>query len=114
MNSKAPAVGSRPARHDAAGAAAGADDRREAPYPRPAYAWFVVAVLALASVISYIDRQVVAVVADAMKVDLGIGDAQIGLLYGVFAIFYAVAGLPLAFVADRKSRKHLIAAGIFF
>ncbi|MFW6092878.1 MAG: spinster family MFS transporter [Pseudomonadota bacterium] len=83
------------------------------PYPRPAYAWFVVAVLALASAVSYVDRQVVAIVADSMKADLGVGDAQIGLLYGVFAVFYAVAALPLALLADRRSRKHIIAAGIF-
>jgi MFS family permease len=83
-----------------------------APYPRPAYAWFVVAVLAVASAISYVDRQVVAIVADSMKADLGVGDAQIGLLYGIFAVFYAIAALPLAFLADRRSRKHIITAGI--
>ncbi|MCC5887040.1 MAG: MFS transporter [Gammaproteobacteria bacterium] len=83
-------------------------------YPHPAYAWFVVSILVLASIISYIDRQVVAIVADEMKADLGLGDAQIGLLYGIFAVFYAIAGLPLAYLADRKSRKHIIAAGVFF
>jgi len=84
------------------------------PYPHPAYAWLVVSILVLASIVSYIDRQVVAIVADSMKEDLGINDAQIGLLYGIFAVFYAVAGLPLAYLADRKSRKHIIAAGVFF
>lgn len=83
-------------------------------YPHPAYAWFVVSILVLASIVSYIDRQVVAIVADAMKEDLGIGDAQVGLLYGIFAVFYAIAGLPIAYLADRKSRKHIIAAGVFF
>jgi len=87
---------------------------RHGAYPRPAYAWFVVALLVLASIISYIDRQVVAIVADQMKADLGIGDAQIGLLYGIFAVFYAIAGLPIAYLADRKSRKYIIAAGVFF
>jgi MFS family permease len=90
-----------------------AADGISTPYPHPAYAWAVVALLAFASAISYIDRQVVAIVADAMKADLGIDDAQIGLLYGIFAVFYAVAALPLAYLADRASRKHLIAAGIF-
>ncbi|MEN3975600.1 MFS transporter [Emcibacter sp. SYSU 3D8] len=86
----------------------------KAPYPRPILAWLVVGVLILAALIAYIDRQVVAIVVDQMKVDLGVGDAQIGWLYGVFAIFYAIAGLPIAWMSDRKSRKHIIAIGIFF
>ena len=63
---------------------------------------------------AYIDRQVVAIVVDPMKADLGVNDAQIGWLYGVFAVFYAIAALPIAWLADRKSRKFIIAAGIFF
>jgi MFS family permease len=86
----------------------------EAPYPSAIYGWFVVSVLILASILSFVDRQIVAIVADSMKTDLGVGDAQIGLLYGIFAVFYAIAGLPLAWMADRYSRKHIIAAGIFF
>ena len=49
-----------------------------------------------------------------MKADLGVNDAQIGWLYGVFAVFYAIAALPIAWLADRRSRKFIIAAGIFF
>ncbi len=86
----------------------------EAPYPRPLYAWLVIAVLVFAALIAFIDRQVVAIVVDPMKRDLGVGDAQIGWLYGIFAVFYAVAALPIAWLADNKSRKHIIAAGIFF
>lgn len=84
-----------------------------APYPHPVYAWSVLAVLVLAAVVSFIDRQVVAIVVDPMKQDLGVGDAQIGWLYGVFALFYALAALPLAWLADHGSRKHIIAAGVF-
>jgi MFS family permease len=84
------------------------------PYPSPLYAWIVVGVLIIAALIAYIDRQVVAIVVDDMKVDMGVGDAQIGWLYGVFAIFYAIAGLPIAYMSDKKSRKHIIAIGIFF
>ena len=83
------------------------------PYPDRKYAWFVVFVLVLASLIAFIDRQVVAIVVEPMKEDLGVGDTQIGWLYGVFAVFYAFAALPIATLADRKSRKHVIAIGIF-
>jgi MFS family permease len=48
-----------------------------------------------------------------MKEDLGVGDTEIGWLYGVFALFYAVAAVPIATMADLKSRKHIIAIGIF-
>jgi len=86
----------------------------QAAYPKPLLAWAVVGVLIIAALIAYIDRQVVAIVVDQMKADLNVGDAQIAWLYGVFAVFYAIAGLPIAWMSDRKSRKHIIAIGIFF
>ncbi len=48
-----------------------------------------------------------------MKTDLAVGDAEIGWLYGVFAVFYAIAALPIAWFADHRSRTHLVAAGMF-
>jgi MFS family permease len=80
---------------------------------RPLYAWLVVAVLVVASLVAYIDRQVVAIVVGPMKVDLHASDSEIGWLYGIFAVFYAVAGVPIALLADRYTRTRLIAAGIF-
>jgi MFS family permease len=88
--------------------------RVDDPFPKPVYAWLVVGALVIAALIAFVDRQVVAIVVDPMKADLGIGDTEIGWLYGVFAIFYAVAALPIAWLADNKSRKHIIAVGIFF
>ncbi|MCR9279871.1 MAG: MFS transporter [Pseudomonadaceae bacterium] len=84
-----------------------------APYPNRKYAWFVVFVLIICSLIAFIDRQIVAIVVEPMKADLGVGDVEIGWLYGVFALFYAIAALPIAALADTKSRKHIIAIGIF-
>lgn len=86
----------------------------EGAFPRAGYAWLVMAMLVVAALVSFVDRQVVAIVVDPMKADLGVSDSEIGWLYGIFAVFYALAGLPIAFLADRKSRKHIIAAGIFF
>ena len=48
-----------------------------------------------------------------MKDDLGVGDTEIGWLYGIFALFYAAAAIPIASLADKKSRKHIITFGIF-
>ena len=83
------------------------------PYPKPIVAWLVVGMLIVAAIFSFIDRQIVAIVVDDMKADLGVGDAQIGWLYGIFAVFYALAGFPIAWLSDHKSRKHIIAIGIF-
>ena len=86
---------------------------RDLPYPNPRYAWWVVIMLLFAALVAYIDRQIVAIVVDQMKVDLNVGDTEIGWLYGVFAIFYAIAGIPIAWASDNFSRKHIIAAGVF-
>jgi MFS family permease len=80
--------------------------------PSTAYAWFMVGVLVFASVVSYIDRQVVAIVVAPMKAYLHVSDSQIGWLYGIFAVFYAVAGVPIAWLADRSSRTKLIGVGV--
>ncbi len=80
----------------------------------PLKAWAVLVLLMVASIVSFVDRQVVAIVVEPMKVDLAISDTEVGWLYGVFAVFYAVAAWPIAYLADSRSRKHIIAAGIFF
>ena len=82
-------------------------------YPKPAYAWFALALLVVGSLVAFVDRQVVAIVVEPMKADLGATDTQIGWLYGVFALFYALAALPIAGIADKRSRTNLIAVGIF-
>lgn len=73
----------------------------------------MLALLLIGSLVAFVDRQVVAIVVGPMSRDLGIGDAQIGWLYGIFALFYAIAGVPIAWLADRYSRKWLIAVGVF-
>ena len=77
-------------------------------------AWITLGVLMVASIVGFVDRQVVAIVVEPMKADLAISDGQIGWLYGVFAVFYALAALPIAVFADRRSRTKIIAVGIFF
>lgn len=84
------------------------------PYPHPALAWGIVALLVVASLVSFVDRQVVAIVVEPMKQDLGLNDSQIGWLYGIFALFYATAALPIAWLADNRNRTYLISAGIGF
>jgi MFS family permease len=75
--------------------------------------WCVVAALSFASVISYIDRQIINLLVEPIKADLGLSDVQISLLQGFsFALLYAVLAIPLAWLADRGNRKWVILAGM--
>jgi MFS family permease len=77
------------------------------------YAWYVVGVLMLAYISSFIDRQVLTLLVKPLKRDFGITDTQVGLLIGFsFAIFYTLLGIPIGRLADRKSRKSIILWGI--
>jgi len=79
------------------------------------YAHYVLMVLVIVYVFNFIDRQILSILAESIKADLGVSDAQIGFLYGtVFAVFYAVFGIPLARFADVWVRHSLISAGLFF
>ena len=66
-------------------------------------------------VFNFIDRQIISILAEEIKADLGISDAEIGFLYGTaFAVFYAVFGIPLGKLADVWTRKSLISIGLAF
>src|SRR5262249_51699549 len=76
---------------------------------------YTLAVLILAFACSYADRGVVNVMAPAIRASLGLSLVQVSLLQGAaFALFFAVAGIPLGWVADRSNRRNLIAIGIAF
>jgi MFS family permease len=82
-------------------------------YPRRSYAWTVVAILIATAVLSYTDRQVLSLLVDPIRGELGISDTQISLLLGTaFAVIYGIAGIPLGYFADRTSRRNLIIAGV--
>jgi MFS family permease len=80
---------------------------------KAAYAWFVVAVLALANCVSFIDRLILSLLVQPIKAELGISDTAFSLLAGAaFAIFYCGMGLIIARWADRYSRKWIITSGV--
>ena len=85
----------------------------EADYPPRPYAWIVVAVLFATAVLSYTDRQVLSLLVDPIRSDLGISDMQMSLLMGTaFALVYGTAGIALGYLADCTSRRNLILAGV--
>lgn len=76
----------------------------------PAY---VLTVLTLASFFNYMDRSVIAILVEPIKHELQLSDTQMGLIAGfAFAMFYAVLGLPLARIADRRSRVTLVSVSL--
>jgi len=82
-------------------------------YPPPWRAWGVVLILTATAILSYTDRQVLSLLVDPLRADLHISDTQVSLLLGTaFALVYGVAGVPLGWLADRVSRRGLIAAGV--
>ena len=79
-----------------------------------AYAKYVLSVLVLVYAINFIDRQILAILAEDIKRDLGLSDADLGFLYGTaFAVFYALFGIPLGRLADNWVRVRLLTAGLF-
>ncbi len=84
--------------------------------PPPAqgrYRWYVLAVLTAALALSLLDRQILTILAGPIKADLGLSDAEVGLLYGTtFAVFYSLFGIPLGRVSDVWLRGRLMALGL--
>lgn len=88
-------------------------DPGEPPYPSVGYAWYVVAVLMIIYVFSFIDRQILGLLVEPIKRDLGINDTQMSYLMGLsFAVFYTFFGIPLGRMADSMNRTGIIAAGL--
>ncbi|MBF66204.1 MAG: MFS transporter [Gammaproteobacteria bacterium] len=77
------------------------------------YRTYVLAVLVAVYVFNFLDRQIVTILAEPIKNELGLSDTQIGLMTGLaFAIFYTVLGIPIARLADRASRVNVITAAL--
>jgi MFS family permease len=104
-----------PTSHFTAPASTDSDGRPLEPeaYPHAGYAWYVVGVLTLAYIFSFIDRQILALMVGPIQHDLGIGEKQMSLLMGAsFAVFYTLFGIPLGRLADTRSRRAIISVGI--
>ncbi len=79
----------------------------------PRYRTYVLSMLVVVYIFNFLDRQIVTILAEPIKVDLGLNDTQIGLMTGLaFAIFYTVLGIPLARLADRANRVSIISIAL--
>ena len=74
------------------------------------YRYYVLALLTLGYVFNFVDRQVMTILIEPIKMEFGASDTQMGLLSGLaFALFYATLGIPVARLADRWSRRNVLA-----
>lgn len=81
--------------------------------PVPAYSWYALSVLVVIYILNFVDRQILSILANDIKADLGVDDAYLGFLYGTaFAIFYALFGIPLGRLADSWKRVRLMTIGL--
>ncbi|PKP72561.1 MAG: MFS transporter [Alphaproteobacteria bacterium HGW-Alphaproteobacteria-6] len=93
-------------------AAKGAVDRTGAE-PGLGPAWWMVAVLFIIYVFSWVDRLIISMLVTPIKADLLLSDVQVSMITATsFAITYAIFGLPLGWAADRYSRRWIIFGGV--
>ena len=76
----------------------------------PAYRRYALGLLLTVYVSNFVDRQILTILAEAIRRDLGLSDTALGFLGGfAFAFFYTLAGIPIARWADRGVRRELSA-----
>lgn len=82
-------------------------------YPPRGYAWYVVAVLLIIGITSYLDRNIISLLVEPIKADLNLTDTEVSVLQGTaYAIFYVAFGLPFGALVDRANRRTVLAFGI--
>ena len=94
------------------------DRAASAPTPKDefsdAYRRYVLGLLLVVYVLNFVDRQILTILAEAIRLEFGLSDTALGFLGGLaFAAFYTVAGIPIARWADRGVRRSIIALGLF-
>ncbi len=78
-----------------------------------AYAGYVLGVLALVNCVNSMDRSIVNILVEPIRLEFGFTDGQIGVISGLgFAIFYTLIGLPIARAADLGNRRNILSAGV--
>lgn len=91
------------------------DDKTISPYQKPAYRWLVMGLLTLVYAFNFVDRQLLVILQEPIRDELGLMDWQLGVLSGLaFALFYSVLGVPIAHGAERFGRKRVIAISLAF
>src|SRR4029450_9984186 len=87
--------------------------RTESASPAASSGGRVLLILLLAYIFNFIDRQIIGILAVPIKAELVLSDTQLSLMGGIaFAIFYSGLAIPIAWLADRRSRVRIIAVSV--
>ena len=79
------------------------------------HAKIALGLLVIVYIFNFVDRQIISILAEDIKADLGISNSDIGFLFGTaFGVFYSVVGIPMGKLADSWNRKNLISIGLAF
>ena len=85
----------------------------QAPDFSVAYKRFALVMLTVVYAFNFIDRQILVILQEPVKADMGLSDSQLGLLSGfTFALVYVIAGIPIAYWADRGNRRNIVALAL--
>ena len=76
-------------------------------------AYYALAVLFVINALNFFDRQIIGAVGEPIRVEFGLSDSALGALNTAFVLLYAFVGLPLGKLADKYSRKKILAIGVF-
>lgn len=77
------------------------------------YKWYVLTILTIVYTFNFIDRQILVILQEPIKAELGLSDTQLGLLTGLaFAALYVILGIPIARYADLNNRKNVVTASL--
>ncbi len=80
----------------------------------PAYRRYALGLLLVVYISNFIDRQILTILAEAIRLEFDLSDSALGFLGGfAFALLYTIAGIPIARWADRGVRRSIIALGLF-
>jgi MFS family permease len=76
-------------------------------------AWFALIILSAINLTNFFDRLIIGAVAEPIRLEFALSDTSLGLLATAFTLIYAVVGVPFGRLADKFSRKHIVAGGVF-
>ena len=77
------------------------------------YRWYVLFMITLVTTFSYLDRQLIVILQESIKAEMGLSDTQLGLITGLaFALSFTLFGIPVAHLADRYNRKNIIGVAL--
>lgn len=82
------------------------------PYPKEAAGWFLVIMLTIAYIFSFVDRYILGLLVEPIKTEFGLTDIQVGWLLSAFTIIYGVVGIFMGWLIDRGRRMWIVSVGI--